>query len=108
MISHAKAAWILQYRSAQSRTIASGNTLRKAILAAPDGDPMAELRDTSLRGAKDAASGKLRRQAVEWAARERGVDVEAVYREAAEISPAVPRSPRKRGKARSDRALMEE
>lgn len=103
LMSHAMAARMLQYRSGPAGRIASGNTLRKAIQAAPEGDPLAELRDTSVRRAKDAKSGKLRRKAVEWVARERGVDVDDVYREA-DIGPAAPGSPRNRGKPRSARA----
>lgn len=105
-ISHPVAAWILQYRSGSSGAIASGNTLGKAIANAPEGDPLSLLRDKTLRCAK-TSKGKLRRDAVEYVARMRGVDVEAVYRDAVN-NPEAPRSLRNCGKARSEHALNAE
>ncbi len=73
LISHKRAAEIINYKSGPAEIVASGDTLRKAIMRAPAGDPLALLRDTNNRCAK-SQNGRLRIDAVRWVARARGVD----------------------------------
>ncbi len=93
-ITHGKAAEILGYVSRQSG-VPSGEALRKAIEGADEGAPFAMLRDRTGRCAKHPKTGRLRRQAVEWAARER-----AAFAAAAALPPMRP----KRGETRSEHA----
>jgi hypothetical protein len=102
-MSHTVAAWILQYPSRHTGGIACGNTLRKAILAAPADNPLAVLRDTHRMRAKHPETGLLRTEAVEHVARLRHVDVQEV-REKAVNRPAAPRALRKRGNPRPEPA----
>jgi len=73
-ITHQRAVNILRYVSKQTGQLASGGALRRAIKRAPDNNPLAWLRDTTQRVAKDPDSGLLRYQAVVAVAR--ALDIE--------------------------------
>jgi hypothetical protein len=91
-ITHGEAARVIGYTSAQSGVIASGDTMRKAIMAAADGDPLAMLRDSLHRRAKNPRTGRLRLDAVQWVARERGTHEDDAARRAAPVERRKTRS----------------